>query len=181
MPLKDVTELLLDWRNGDQAALDQLTPLVYQELRKLAASCLRRERPGHTLQPTALIHEAYLRLVDQDHPEWERRTHFFGIASRLMRQILMQHARRRDAAKRGGEQQKVPLDEVFVYSPERASHLVALDEALNRLAAFDERKGSRDRTSLLWRLERRRNRGGTGHLGRDRGSRTAVGGRLAPS
>jgi RNA polymerase sigma-70 factor, ECF subfamily len=140
MPLRNVTELLRAWSNGDRPALDQLTPLVYQELRKLAASCLRRERPGHTLQPTALIHEAYLRLIDQDSPDWESRTHFFGIASRLMRQILVEYARRHDAAKRGGEQQKVPLDEAVVYVPERASQLVALDEALIALAALDERK-----------------------------------------
>jgi RNA polymerase sigma-70 factor (ECF subfamily) len=137
---KNVTQLLRDWSHGDQAALSQLMPVVYEELRRLGASWLRRERPGHTLEPTALIHEAYLRLIDQDHPEWESRTHFFGIASRLMRQILVQHARRRATAKRGGEQQKVSLDEVLVYSPERASQLVALDEALSGLAAMDERK-----------------------------------------
>jgi RNA polymerase sigma-70 factor, ECF subfamily len=137
---KDVTHLLWDWHQGDQAALDRLMPVVYEELRRLGASWLRRERPGHTLQPTALIHEAYLRLIDRDLPQWESRTHFFGIASRLMRQILVQHARRRETAKRGGEQQKVSLDEVLVYAPERASQLVALDEALNGLAAMDERK-----------------------------------------
>jgi RNA polymerase sigma factor (TIGR02999 family) len=104
------------------------------------ASWLRRERPGHTLQPTTLIHEAYLRLIDQDNPKWESRTHFFGIASRLMRQILVEHARRRATAKRGGPEQKVSIDEVVVYSPERASQLVALDEALSRLASIDERK-----------------------------------------
>lgn len=137
---KNVTQLLLDWRQGDQAALNQLMPVVYGELRRLGASWLRREKPGHTLQPTALIHEAYLRLIDQDNPEWESRTHFFGIASRLMRQILVEHARRRATAKRGGPEQKVSLDEVVVYSPERASQLVALDEALSRLASIDERK-----------------------------------------
>jgi RNA polymerase sigma-70 factor, ECF subfamily len=137
---KIVTQLLRDWRQGDQAALNQLMPVVYEELRRLGASWLRRERPGHTLQPTALIHEAYLRLIDQDPPEWESRTHFFGIASRLMRQILIEHARRRATAKRGGEQEKVSLDEALVYGPERASQLVALDEALSGLAAIDERK-----------------------------------------
>ncbi len=103
---KNVTKLLKDWRQGDQAALNQLMPVVYEELRKLGASWLRRERPGHTLQPTALIHEAYLRLIDQDAPEWESRTHFFGIASRLMRQILVEHARRRATAKRGGRSRR---------------------------------------------------------------------------
>jgi RNA polymerase sigma factor (TIGR02999 family) len=139
-PAHNVTQLLLDWRNGNEAALDQLLPVIYQELRHLAESYLRRERSDHTLQPTALIHEAYLRLIEQDHPEWQSRTHFFGVTSRLMRQVLVEHARRHSAVKRGGQQQKVALDEAVVYSPERAAELVELDEALNRLAAFDERK-----------------------------------------
>lgn len=135
-----VTRMLLDWRNGDKAALDRLMPVLYEELRRLAESHLRRERPDHTLQPTALIHEAYMRLVDQAHPEWQNRVHFFGVTSRLMRQILIEHARRHNAAKRGGGHQKITLDEAVVYSEGRAAEFLALDEALNRLAAFDERK-----------------------------------------
>src|SRR5215210_9056930 len=115
-----VTQLLLDWSQGDRAALDQLMPLVYQELRKLASSYLRSERPDHTLQPTALIHEAYLRMVGSDMPQWQSRSHFFGVAARLMRQILVEHARTRHAAKRGGsDRQKISLDdapEVFAQS-----------------------------------------------------------------
>src|SRR6266851_9501918 len=96
----DVTQLLARWANGDQGALEDLTPLVYKELRRLAASHLRRERKSHTLQPTALVHEAYLRLVDQSNPRWQNRSHFFGVAARLMRQILVDHARQRQAGKR---------------------------------------------------------------------------------
>ena len=136
----DVTQMLLDWRNGNKAALDRLMPLLYEELRKLAESHLRRERSDHTLRPTALIHEAYLRLVDQDHPEWQSRIHFFGVTSRLMRQILIEYARRHKAAKRGGQYQRVPIDEAIVYSEDRAAEFVALDDALNNLATFDERK-----------------------------------------
>ncbi|MCI0487836.1 MAG: sigma-70 family RNA polymerase sigma factor [Blastocatellia bacterium] len=136
----NVTRMLLDWRSGNEAVLDQLMPVLYEELRRLAESHLRRERPDHTLQPTALIHEAYLRLVDRDHPEWQSRVHFFGVTSRLMRQILIEHARRHNAAKRGGNQQKVSLDEAVVYSENRAAEFVALDEALNLMATFDERK-----------------------------------------
>ena len=98
----EVTRLLIEWANGNQQALDELTPLVYRELRQLAASCLRKEREGHTLQPTALVHEAYLRLVSQKNPSWQSRSHFFGIAARLMRQILVDHARKRQALKRVG-------------------------------------------------------------------------------
>jgi RNA polymerase sigma-70 factor, ECF subfamily len=135
-----VTQLLLDWSKGNKAALDQLMPIIYQELRKLARSYLRSERPDHTLQPTALIHEAYLRLVDQDLPEWQSRSHFFGVASRLMRQILVDHARSRAAAKRGGDQHRVSLDEAPIFSESPAPDLLALDGALSELAAFDERK-----------------------------------------
>ena len=136
-----VTRLLDDWGRGDSAALEELLPLVYQELRKLAGGYLRAERPGHTLQPTALINEAYLRLVSQDAPRFEGRAHFFGVAARLMRQILVDHARERRAAKRGGGAVKIPLDDAPpVFTEEDAGSLVALDEALTRLAAFDERK-----------------------------------------
>lgn len=136
-----VTQLLLDWRNGDEVALDKLMPVLYQELHKLAESHLRRERSDHTLQPTALINEAYMRLIDQKHPQWQSRVHFFGVTSRLMRQILIEHARRHNAAKRGGPaQQKVALDDAVVYSADRADEFVALDDALNHLATFDQRK-----------------------------------------
>jgi len=139
-PSKEVTQLLIDWKQGNQAALDQLTPLVYQELRRLAQSYLRRERSDHTLQATALIHEAYVRLVDQGQPAWESRIHFFGIAAQLMRQILVDHARGHRAAKRGGGAPKLSLDEALVFSHEKSRALVDLDDALRELAGFDERK-----------------------------------------
>jgi RNA polymerase sigma factor (TIGR02999 family) len=136
-----VTRLLLDWSKGEKAALDELMPLVYQELRRLAGGYLKNEKPGHTLQPTALIHEAYLRLIDQNTARWESRAHFFGVAARLMRQILVDHARGRVTSKRGGGAQKISLDEAPpLYSTEDASALLALDEALKKLADFDERK-----------------------------------------
>jgi RNA polymerase sigma factor (TIGR02999 family) len=137
---QQVTQLLLDWSRGNKAALDQLMPIVYQELRQLAKSYLKRERPDHTLQPTALIHEAYLRLIEQDMPDWQSRTHFFGVAARLMRQVLVDHARSYRAAKRGGSRPKLSLDEAVVFSYEQADQMVALDTALDKLAAFDERK-----------------------------------------
>jgi RNA polymerase sigma-70 factor, ECF subfamily len=136
-----VTQLLLDWSRGERAALDELMPLVYQELRKLASSYLRSERPDHTLQPTALIHEAYLRMVGHDMPQWQSRAHFFGVAARLMRQILVEHARTRHARKRGGDQQKISLDDApQVFAQTDAVALLALDDALTKLAAFDERR-----------------------------------------
>src|SRR5215813_5882500 len=137
----EVTQLLLDWGRGDKTALDALMPHVYPELRKLALLHLRRERTDHTLQPTALIHEAYLRLVDQDMPEWEGRAHFFGVAARLMRQILVDHARARQAERRGGNLQKLALDEVpTIECFDETTSLIDLDEALNKLEAIDERK-----------------------------------------
>ncbi len=139
-PPNEITGLLADWSNGDQAALEQLTPLVYQELRKLAHGYLSKERPGHTLQPTALIHEAYLRLIDQNIAQWQNRAHFYGVAAHLMRQILVEHARSRHAGKRGGNAVKLSLDEALDYSRDRAAELIALDDALMALAAVDERK-----------------------------------------
>lgn len=140
-PSKQVTQLLLDWSHGNGAALNELMPLVYQELRKLAGRYLRSERPDHTLQPTALIHEAYLRMIGKDMPEWESRAHFFGVAARLMRQILVEHARTRHAVKRGGDQQKISLDDApQVFAEGDAAELLALDDALTKLAAFDERR-----------------------------------------
>jgi RNA polymerase sigma factor (TIGR02999 family) len=136
-----VTGLLIDWQQGKKGALDQLMPLVYQELRRLAAGYLRNEQKAQTLQPTALLHEAYVRMVEQELPHWESRAHFFGVAARLMRQILVDHARTKNASKRGGEFQKISLDDaVPVFSHEDAAALLSLDTALIKLAAFDERK-----------------------------------------
>jgi RNA polymerase sigma factor (TIGR02999 family) len=136
-----VTQLLLDWSRGNRAALDELMPLVYQELRKLAGGYLRSERPDHTLQPTALIHEAYLRMIGKDVPQWQSRAHFFGVAARLMRQILVDHARTRHAAKRGGDHQKISLDDApQVFAQADAAEMLVLDDALTKLAAFDERR-----------------------------------------
>jgi RNA polymerase sigma-70 factor (ECF subfamily) len=134
----EVTGLLAKWAKGNPQALEELTPLVYRELRQLAASYLRRERPGHTLQPTALVHEAYMRLVDQSNLTWQSRSHFYGVAARLMRQILVDHARRKHAGKRGG--QKVSLEEAVSFSPDRGYLLVALDTGLNALEKIDPRK-----------------------------------------
>lgn len=139
-PKPDITRLLVDWSEGRREALDQLMPVVYQELHKIAGSYLRRERAEHTLQPTALIHEAYLRLVGSDVPSFRSRSHFYGVAAHVMRQILVEHARARGAAKRGGGERKVSLDDVTLFSAERTADLVALDDALTRLGAFDERK-----------------------------------------
>jgi RNA polymerase sigma factor (TIGR02999 family) len=139
-PLQEVTQLLVDWGNGNQAALDQLIPLVYTELRQLARRYMSRKRPGHTMQTTALIHEAYLRLVDQNQVRWENRAHFLGIAARLMRQILIEHARRHTRAKRGGGAGTIALDEAAIVSQTRAAELLALDDALERLTAIDPRK-----------------------------------------
>jgi RNA polymerase sigma factor (TIGR02999 family) len=136
----DITWLLLRWSRGDNSALDQLMPVVYDELYKLANAYLRRERPCHTLQPTALINEAYLRLIKQDFPEWRSRRHFYGVAAQLMRQILVEYARGRAADKRGGGDQKFSIDEALTFSDEKAAELVALNDALIALAKFDERK-----------------------------------------
>ena len=133
-----VTLLLAKWAKGSQEALDELTPLVYKELRQLAANYLRKERPGHTLQPTALVHEAYLRLVDQSSPNWQNRSHFYGVAARLMRQILVDHARRRQARKRAGL--KVPLEQAVSSHRDRSRDLVALDLGLTALERIDPRK-----------------------------------------
>ena len=136
---KPVTELLARWSSGDQSALETLLPLVYGELRRLARRYLSEERSGHTLQPTALVHEAYLRLVDQSPSSIETRARFFGVAARLMRQILVDHARSRDAAKRGGGN-VISLDESADISPQKDLNLVALDDALTELARLDERQ-----------------------------------------
>ncbi len=134
----DVTMLLNAWSDGKQDALDELMPLVYQELRKLARSYLRAERPEHTLQPTALVNEAYLRLVDQKNVRWENRRHFFGIAAQLMRRILVDHARKRQSEKRGGGEALLPFEEAKGV-PVKARDLVALDDALKDFANIDPR------------------------------------------
>ena len=139
-PADEITGLLLDWGNGDKAALDRVIPLVYQELRRLAHRQMRRERAGDTLQTTALINEAYLRLVDYARVRPRDRAHFFAIAAQAMRRILIERARNRRSAKRGSGGQKVSLEDVADESNERAADLVALDEALTNLAAFDPRK-----------------------------------------
>ncbi len=139
-PPQAVTRLLMQVTDGDRVALNDLLPLIYDELRSLAANYLRRERPGHTLQPTALVHEAYLRLVDQTQVRWQNRAHFFGIAAQMMRRILVDHARGHNAEKRGSDFQKISLDENLDVAGERATDLVALDDALNRLAAIDAQK-----------------------------------------
>jgi RNA polymerase sigma factor (TIGR02999 family) len=136
----EITQLLLAWSEGDREALDRLTPLVYAELRRLAKSYMRKERAGHTLQTTALIHEAYLRLIDASQVEWRNRAHFFGVAARVMRQILVAMARERGCQKRGGGARQVSLDEAMMIDEGLDEDLVALDEALWALAQFDARK-----------------------------------------
>ena len=133
----EVTKLLIDWSNGDQNALDRLTPLVYAELHRLAHFYMGRERPGHTLQTTALVNEAYLQVVEQKGLHWQNRAHFFGIAARLMRHILVDYARERNSAKRGGGARRLSLDDVAELSEEKASEVVSLDDALNTLAEVD--------------------------------------------
>lgn len=135
-----VTELLVSWSNGDQQALDRLTPLVYGELRRLAARYLRRERSDHTLQSTALVHEAYLRLIDQKHVRWQNRAHFFGVAAQMIRRILVDHARGKQAAKRGAGGWKLSLDEAIATPEQRDLDLVALDDALGGLAKIDRQQ-----------------------------------------
>jgi RNA polymerase sigma factor (TIGR02999 family) len=136
----EVTRLLRAWREGDQTAMDQLVPLVYNELHRLAKSYMRRERAGHSLQTTALVHEAYLKLIDASQVDWQNRAHFFGIAARIMRQILVASARERGYQKRGHGAQHVSLDDTMAIGDGRDEELVALDEALSALAAFDARK-----------------------------------------
>jgi RNA polymerase sigma factor (TIGR02999 family) len=136
----EVTKLLKAWSDGDQSAMDKLMPLVYDELHRLARQHMRRERPGHMLQTSALVNEAYLRLVDQTQVRWQNRAHFFGIAARLMRRILVDEARRRHRDKRGGQMIQIPLDEATSLPQEQAASLVALDDALKTLAAIDARQ-----------------------------------------
>jgi len=134
-----VTQLLRQWGGGNKEALDQLMPFVYNQLHKLASNCLRSERPDHTLRATDLVHEAYVRLVDSD-VAWQDRVHFFAVSARLLRRILVDHAKARNRQKRGGEFHKIPIDEAVMVGPESDKSLVELDEALQRLAAQDQRK-----------------------------------------
>jgi len=134
---QNVTQLLIAWNNGDKEALDKLVPIVYDELRRQAARYLRRERPGHTLQTTALIHEAYLRLIDQKSVQWQNRAQFFGIAAQMMRRILVDHARTKHRAKRGGSDIRVSLTDATSLTKDPDLDLVELDEALNRLGKID--------------------------------------------
>jgi RNA polymerase sigma-70 factor (ECF subfamily) len=136
----EVTQLLVAWSDGDQSARDELMPLVYEELRRLAHRYMDRERRDHTLQTSALVNEAYLRLIDQKDVHWQNRAHFFGIAAQMMRRILVDYARKRGFAKRGGDDRPVSLEEVMIVSPDRADNVVALDHALNSLAEIDPRK-----------------------------------------
>lgn len=136
-----ITLLLKDFAGGDKQALDRLVPLVYPELRRLARGYLSNERPGHTLQPTALVHEAYARLVKQDQPNYSSRAHFMAVAAQVMRQILIDHARTRDAGKRGGGAAKVPFDQALGVATERPSLMIAIDDALSELARNDAIKG----------------------------------------
>lgn len=135
-----ITEQLIAWSNGDAAALDALAPVVYRELRRMADRFLRHEAAGHTLQPTALVHEAWLKLTDQTRVNWQNRAQFFGISAQLMRRILVDHAKSKHREKRGGKAVKLSLDDVINLSEERAADLVALSEALDALSQFDQRK-----------------------------------------
>jgi RNA polymerase sigma factor (TIGR02999 family) len=137
---KSITQLLIEWRDGDETALNRLIPLVYEELRRLAHHYMRQERPGHTLQTTALVNEAYLRLVAHKGMRWQNRAHFYAVAAQGMRRILVDHARSRNCAKRGGGVNIVELEEAATIVQRQASELIALDDALSELSAFDPRK-----------------------------------------
>ncbi len=140
VPGPEVTQMLADWSNGNQQALNSLLPLVYDEMRRIASRYLRRERVGHTLQTTALVHEAYLRLIDQQQVNWQSRAHFYGIAAQMMRRILIDHAREQQADKRGGGMPKIAIDEALDAAEEKEVDLIALDDALNTLAKLDEQQ-----------------------------------------
>ena len=137
---QDVTQLLVDWSKGDQSAADKLFPLVYGELKRTARRYLQKEKPGHTLQTTALVNEAYLRLIDQTRVQWQNRSQFYGIAAQMMRRILVDHARSHARLRRGGQAHKISLDDIATLSDERAAELISLDEALESLAKLDARR-----------------------------------------
>jgi len=137
----DITQMLIELTDGNTEVVNQILPRIYDELRKLASSYLRRERADHTLQPTALVHEAYMKLIDQKKVHWQNRAHFFGIAAQVMRRILLDHARKHNADKRGGEAEKLPIEEeILVVSHEKSAELIALDDALETLAKMDPQK-----------------------------------------
>ena len=136
----ETTRLLRAWAGGDREALDRLAPRVYQELRRMAGNFMRHERAGRTIQATALVHEAYLRLIDVENVDWQQRAHFFAVCAQVMRRILLEGARKRATSKRGGGLERVNLDEIPAVDTARASELIALDDALNRLGAADPRK-----------------------------------------
>jgi RNA polymerase sigma-70 factor (ECF subfamily) len=138
---EEVSQLLRDWSNGDQAALDKVMPVVYQELHRLAHYYMRKERAGHTLQTTALVNEAYLRLADYKRMRWQSRAHFFAVAAQVMRRILVEQARSKNFQKRGGGAEKISLDETAIVSPGRSAEVIAVDEALTDLESWDPRKG----------------------------------------
>jgi len=139
-PSQNITGLLLDWQQGDQSAIEKLTPIIYDELRRIAHRYVRRERQDHTLETTALVNEAYLRVAGQQQTKWQNRAHFFAVTAQVMRHILIDHARRRGCLKHGGEGQTVALEEASMMSDERAKEIMALDEALRELAKVDPRK-----------------------------------------
>jgi len=159
-----LTDLLIRWRSGDQEALQSLMPLVYDEMRRLAHGYLRRERPGHTLQSTALVHEAFVRLTGNAPPQWEDRSHFFGIAAHLMRQILVEYARSRNAGKRGGAVLKLAIDSVEEPSARPDLDIVALDDALKDLARIDFSAEPCGGTAVLFGPLHRRHRPGPRNL-----------------
>lgn len=137
---KEITRLLVDWNNGDASAFEKLVPYVERELRRIASRHMRRENPGHTLQTTALVHEAYLKLVEQRDVNWQNREHFFALAAQIMRRVLIDHARTRQRAKRGGDAVRVDMEDALALTPEKSDELIALDEALKKLAEFDPLK-----------------------------------------
>lgn len=137
---QDITQLLLDWGSGDKQALDKLMPFVYEELRRLAGHYMRNQPKNHTLQTTALVNEAYLRLIDSSQVRWQNRTHFFAISAQLMRRVLVDFARTKNAKKRGGDEQKITFDEALPVATGKESELIALDEALDELSKMDERQ-----------------------------------------
>jgi RNA polymerase sigma factor (TIGR02999 family) len=138
---QEITQMLLELTDGNEEVVNQILPHIYDELRRLASSYLRRERSNHTLQPTALVHEAYMKLIDQTRVKWQNRAHFFGIAAQVMRRILMDHARKHTAEKRGGDAEVLPIEEeILIVSHDKSAELIALDDALQQLAEMDERK-----------------------------------------
>ena len=178
-PTDNVTQLLIELSNGDRDAVDLLLPVIYDELRKLAANYLRRERPDHTLQPTALVHEAYLRLVDQTRVNWQNRAHFFGVAAQIMRRLLVDHARKHNAEKRGQDFQKLSLDENIDRAVERSAELIALDDALEGPGRIRRTKSAHGGTAILRRPFNRRDSGRAGSYADYHQTSLAVGQGLA--